>query len=55
MIEGVVGDMKKGRLPNPLVEAGLVKQVHAREAAVGTAAVVILGILTAVALYRRRR
>lgn len=55
MVEGVAGDLKRGRLPNPLVEAGWVKQANARQAAVGTAAVVGLAVVAAVALYRRRR
>ena len=55
MIEGVAGDLKRGRLPNPLVEGGLVKQAQAREAAVGTAAVIVVVTVATILLYRRRR
>lgn len=55
MVEGVAGDLKRGRLPNPLVESGRVKQAHAQQAAIGTAAVVVVGIVATIALLRRRR
>ena len=53
-VEGIMSDLSRGRLPNPLIEMGLVKHARAREAAVGTAALAV-GIGAVVLLLARRR
>lgn len=54
-IEGLFADLSNGRLPNPFVEMGFVKQSRARTAAIGTAIVVLgLGALGIRLLTRRR-
>ncbi len=54
-VEGLVEDLQRGRVPNPLVETGVVPRARSREAA--TAAVIAVGIAVtaAVLLLRRRR
>lgn len=54
-VEGLVGDLKRGRFPNLLVETGLVKRAHSREAAMATTAVVIGGAAVGLLLLARRR
>ncbi|HEV2081702.1 MAG TPA: hypothetical protein VGR32_04525 [Brevundimonas sp.] len=55
-VEGLIDDVRGGRMPNPLVEMGLVPRARAREAAIGTlAAVVGVGVLIGYGLSRRRR
>ncbi|MFN3815117.1 hypothetical protein [Brevundimonas sp.] len=53
--EGLLQDLRRGRLPNPLVEMGLVKRAHAREAGIATAAAVSVSVLAMILLVRRRR
>lgn len=54
-VEGLLGDVVSGRPPNPLVEMGMVKRAHARQAAVATAAVAVgVAALTLWAVRRRR-
>ena len=54
-VEGVVADLGQGRLPNPLVEMGWVKQSRSREAAIGTAVAIGVGGVLLWRLARRRR
>ena len=54
-VEGVVDDLRRGRMPNPAVEMGFVPQSRARESAAITAAVAGLAVLGLVLLARRRR
>ncbi|HEY0053419.1 MAG TPA: hypothetical protein VGB49_08405, partial [Caulobacteraceae bacterium] len=44
-VEGVLDDLSRGKVPNPLVEMGFVKQSRSRESAAATVAVVGLGVL----------
>ena len=53
-VEGMVEDLGRGRLPNPLVETGVVPQARSRQAAAAT--VIVTGVvLTAAVLFLRRR
>lgn len=54
-VEGLVQDARRGRMPNPLVEMGVVPQSRSREAALGTAAVAGFVVAAAFILLRRRR
>lgn len=54
-VEGVLQDLGRGRLPNPLVEMGMVKRSRAREAGLATLAAVGIGAITMALLLRRRR
>ncbi len=54
-VEGVLQDVRRGRLPNPLVEMGLVKRSRSRVAAAATLLVAGLTALGLVLLARRRR
>lgn len=54
-VEGMVEDVSRGRLPNPLVEMGVVPQSRSREAALGTAAAAGFAAAAAFLLLRRRR
>ena len=54
-LEGLGTDLVRGRMPNPLVEMGLVKQSRSRQAAIGTAVVGGIGIVLLLRLARRRR
>ncbi len=53
-VEGVVQDLGRGRMPNPLVEMGVVKQSRSRESAIATAAAVGFGVGVVLLLMRRR-
>jgi len=53
-IEGLVNDLRRGRLPNPLVEMGFVRREQAREAALATA-VGAIGFVALIYMIRRRR
>ena len=55
MVEGLVEDLSRGRIPNPLVETGRVPRRHAREAAILTAVAVGVGVVLALRLLRRPR
>lgn len=52
-VEGVLQDFGRGRLPNPLVEMGLVKASRSRETALVTAAAAGAAVLAAAWLVRR--
>jgi hypothetical protein len=52
-VEGVLQDLGRGRLPNPLVEMGLVKASRSRESALVTAAVAGAGLLAVTWWIRR--
>jgi len=52
-VEGVVQDFGRGRLPNPLVEMGLVKASRSRESALVTLAAAGAGLLAVGWLVRR--
>lgn len=54
-LEGVIDDMRGGRLPNPLVEMGFVKRPRAREAGWATAVVTGLALIGLIYVARRRR
>jgi hypothetical protein len=54
-VEGLLQDARRGRMPNPLVEMGVVPQSRSREAALGTAAVAGFAVAAIVLLLRRRR
>jgi len=54
-VEGLVQDVARGRLPNPLVETGVVPRSRSRESAVATGAVLVVAVLAVVALARRAR
>lgn len=54
-VEGVIVDVRRGRPPNPLVEMGLVKRAHAREAAAATLIVSGAAVASLIYLARRRR
>jgi len=54
-VEGLFQDVRRGRMPNPLVEMGVVPQSRSREAALGTAAVAGFAIAAVFLLLRRRR
>ncbi|MFN3930280.1 MAG: hypothetical protein ACK4JY_00900 [Brevundimonas sp.] len=54
-VEGLIEDVRRGRMPNPLVEMGLVKQARSREAAAATAAAVGIGLMAVIWLLRRDR
>lgn len=54
-VEGVLQDLGRGRLPNPLVEMGLVKPSRSRESALATLAAAGAGILVVTWLIRRSR
>jgi hypothetical protein len=54
-VEGLLQDARRGRMPNPLVELGVVPQSRSREAALGTAAVAGFAVAAIVLLLRRRR
>lgn len=54
-VEGLFQDVRRGRMPNPLVEMGVVPQSRSREAAAGTAALFALGLVAGLLLLRRRR
>lgn len=54
-VEGLFADVGRGRMPNPLVEMGLVKRSHARPAAIATAALAVLGVVAIVRAARPRR
>jgi hypothetical protein len=54
-VEGLAQDVRRGRMPNPLVEMGLVPQSRSREAALGTAAVAGFAVAAVFLLLRRRR
>lgn len=53
-VEGVVQDLGKGRMSNPLVEMGMVPQSRTHEAALGTAAVAGLAVTALVMELCRR-
>lgn len=53
-VEGVFQDFGRGRLPNPLVEMGVVPQRRSREAALATAVVAGIGLGLVWGLARRR-
>lgn len=52
-VEGLVDDVRRGRVPNPLVEMGMVKASRSRESAVLTVAAVGLGLVAVTWLVRR--
>jgi hypothetical protein len=54
-IEGVIGDLARGRAPNPLAEMGLVSRERAPRAAAMTLAASLLAAGLAVWVIRRRR
>jgi len=54
VVEGIVADLGHGRLPNPLVETGIVPQSRSRETAIATAAVTGVAVVLLVGLVRRR-
>lgn len=54
-VEGLLQDARRGRMPNPLVEMGVVPQSRSREAALGTTAVAGFAVAAIVLLLRRRR
>lgn len=54
-VEGLIQDLGRGRLPNPLVEMGVVPRSRSREAALGTAAASAGFAAAAVFLLIRRR
>ncbi|HYD26080.1 hypothetical protein [Brevundimonas sp.] len=54
-VEGLFQDIRRGRMPNPLVEMGVVPQSRSREAAAGTVALFAIGVMAGVLLLRRRR
>ncbi|HYC73271.1 hypothetical protein [Brevundimonas sp.] len=54
-VEGLAQDVRRGRMPNPLVEMGVVPQSRSREAAAGTAALFALGVVAGLLFLRRRR
>ncbi|HZW16132.1 MAG TPA: hypothetical protein VFF66_07745 [Brevundimonas sp.] len=53
-MEGVLDDFRRGSPPNLLVEMGVVRRERAREAALATASVVVVGLVTLLVLARRR-
>lgn len=52
-VEGVFQDLGRGRLPNPLVEMGMVKASRSREGALVTVAATGVALLAATWLVRR--
>ncbi len=52
-VEGLMDDVKRGRVPNPLVETGMVKASRSRESAVLTVAAAALGLVAVTWLVRR--
>lgn len=52
-VEGLIDDVKRGRVPNPLVETGMVKASRSRESAVLTIAAAGLGMVAVTWLIRR--
>lgn len=52
-VEGVLGDLGCGRVPNPLVEMGMVKASRSRESAILTVAAAGAGLLAVTWLIRR--
>lgn len=54
VVEGLAGDLRRGRLPNPVAEMGLVPRSKARQAGVATAVGAGLGVVALVWLLRRR-
>ncbi|HYC68661.1 hypothetical protein [Brevundimonas sp.] len=54
-VEGLAQDVRRGRMPNPLVEMGVVPQSRSREAAAGTAALFAVGLVAGLLFLRRRR
>lgn len=54
-VEGLLQDVGRGRMPNPLVEMGFVKHERRHEAALATAAVLGVAVAGLVLLNRRRR
>lgn len=54
-VEGVGQDLRRGRLPNPVAEMGLVPAGRSRQAGIATAAVVGAGIFGLFLFARRRR
>lgn len=54
-VEGLVQDVRRGRMPNPLVEMGVVPQSRSREAALGTAAAAGFAVAAVFLFLRRRR
>jgi len=54
-VEGLFEDIGRGRMPNPLVEMGVVPRARSREAAAGTAFVAGVAVVGAILLLRRRR
>ena len=54
-VEGLLDDVRRGIVPNPLVETGLVPQRRSREAAGATIVFAALSVTAAVWLMRRRR
>lgn len=54
-VEGLVEDLQRGRLPNPLVETGVVPRAKSREAAAATVIAAGAVLVAAVLLLRRRR
>lgn len=54
-VEGLVDDLRRGRLPNPLVEMGVVPRARSREAAVATGVALGAAVVGLVLLARRRR
>ena len=54
-VEGLFQDARRGRMPNPLVEMGVVPQSRSREAALGTAAFAGFAVAAVFLLLRRRR
>ena len=55
MVEGLLQDVRHGRMPNPLVEMGFVKHERRHEAALASAAVAGVAVAALVLLNRRRR
>ena len=54
-VEGLLQDLGRGRLPNPLYEMGLVKASRSRESALATVAAVGAGVLAVTWLVSRSR
>src|SRR5690606_9685058 len=54
-VEGVIDDLGRGRLPNPLVETGVVPRARSREAAAATVIAAGVAATAVVLLLRRRR
>lgn len=54
-VEGLLEDLGRGRLPNPLVETGVVPRARSREAAAATVIAAGVALTAAVLVLRRRR